>query len=293
MPLAQSDIATAEDVKSVDKTYGYKTWNVTNMVRDWVTNPSTNYGLLLNSDSVASSGSNRFFASSEASDANQRPKLVVTYTVGDDTTPPGDVIDFNGVSGHEQITRGWTNPADSDFAGVMIRYRTDGTFPQNTTDGLPIPNGNNGKIAGSPGQSMSYTHINLDSTKSYHYSAFSYDTSNNFSQTAHAFAQPLPPDSPVISSFSATPSSLNNPGESTTFNVSATDPDGDPLTYTINFGDGTASESGSQTVHTYATPGTYTATVTVNDGNGNSAGQSLQVTVNDLPPASPKNVSAN
>ena len=291
IPLAQSDIAAVEDVKSVNKTYGYKTWNVTNMVRDWVANPSTNYGLLLNSDSVASSDSNRFFASSEASDPSQRPKLVVTYTVGDDTTPPGDVIGFDGVSGHEQITLSWTNPMDSDFAGVMIRFRND-TYPQKTSDGSPIPNGNDGKIAGSPGQSMSYVHTNLDSTKSYHYSAFSYDTSNNYSQTAHAFAQPLSSE-PVIESFNATPSSLNNPGETTTFNCSATDPNGDTLTYTINFGDGTASGSGSQVVHTYAAQGTYTATVTVSDGNGNSAGQSLQVTVNDLPPASPKNVSAN
>ena len=291
MPLAQSDIARAEGVMSIDKTYGYKTWTVTNTVRDWVANPSTNYGLLLNSDSVASSDSNRFFASSEASDPSQRPKLVVTYTVGDDTTPPGDVIGFDGVSGHEQITLSWTNPMDSDFAGVMIRFRND-TYPQKTSDGSPIPNGNDGKIAGSLGQSMSYVHTNLDSTKSYHYSAFSYDTSNNYSQTAHAFAQPLSSE-PVIESFNATPSSLNNPGETTTFNCSATDPNGDTLTYTINFGDGTASGSGTQVSHTYAAQGTYTATVTVNDGNGNSVGQSLQVTVNDLPPASPKNVSAN
>ena len=180
---------------------------------------------------------------------------VVWSWVGD-TTPPGDVIGFDAVSDHEQITLSWTNPADSDFAGVMIRYRTDGTFPQNTTDGLPIPNGNDGKIAGLPGQSMFCVHTNLDSTKSYHYAAFSYDTSNNFSQTAHAFAQPLPPDSPVIESFTATPSVLNNPGETTTFNCSATDPNGDTLTYGISFGDGTASGSATQVVHTYAAQGT-------------------------------------
>jgi hypothetical protein len=218
----------------------------------------------------------------------------LVWSWGGDTTAPGDVIDFNGVSGHDQITLGWTNPTDSDFAGVMIRFRND-TYPQNTSDGLPIPNGNNGKIAGSPGQSMSYVHSNLDSTKSYYYSAFSYDTFNNYSQTAHVFAQPLPPDpnAPVINSFSATPSSLNNPGGATTFNCSATDPNGDPLTYSINFGDGTPSGRGSQVSHTYAAQGTYTATVTVSDGNGNSVGQSLQVTVNDMPPASPKSVSAN
>jgi hypothetical protein len=217
----------------------------------------------------------------------------VTHTVEDDTTPPVDFTGFVGVPGPDdgQILLVWTNPMDSDFAGVMIRYSND-TYPLNTTDGFPIPNDNNGRIAGSPGQSMSYTHTNLDSTKSYYYSAFSYDTSNNYSQMAHAFAQPLSSE-PVIESFTAMPSTLNNPGETTTFNCSATDPDGDLLTYTINFGDGTASGSGSQVMHTYATPGTYTATVTVNDGNGNSVGQSLQVTVNDIPPASPKNVSAN
>jgi len=141
---------------------------------------------------------------------------------------------------------------------------------------------------------MSYVHSNLDPTKHYYYSAFSYDTSDNYSQTAYADAQPLPPNrSPEIVSFTATPSTLNNPGETTTFNVSATDPDGDPLTYTINFGDGSQNGSGSQVMHTYKTKGTYTATATVNDGNGHTVGQSLQVTVNDLPPASPKNVSAN
>jgi hypothetical protein len=30
-----------------------------------------------------------------------------------------------------QITLTWTNPTDTDFAGVMIRYHTDGTYPQN------------------------------------------------------------------------------------------------------------------------------------------------------------------
>ncbi|MCD6199655.1 MAG: PKD domain-containing protein [Deltaproteobacteria bacterium] len=65
------------------------------------------------------------------------------------------------------------------------------------------------------------------------------------------------------------------------------------MTYTISFGDGTANGSGSQVVHTYATKGTYTAEVSVDDGNGHIVGESLQVTVNDIPPAEPTNVSAN
>ncbi len=148
-----------------------------------------------------------------------------------DTTAPDDVANFNATPGFGQIALSWTNPTDTDFACVMIRYRTDGTNPQDKDDGWLIPNGNDGKIAGSPSQNMSYVHSNLDSEKHYFYSAFTYDTSNNYSQTAHADAQPLPLPShdPVIENFTADPTTLNNPGETTTFNVSATDPDGDSL----------------------------------------------------------------
>ncbi len=88
IPLAQADIATAEDTKSINKTYGYKSWSVTSMVQDWVSNQGSNYGMLVNSDTVASSNSNRFFSATESSNPDQRPKLVVTYTVGDDLSPP-------------------------------------------------------------------------------------------------------------------------------------------------------------------------------------------------------------
>jgi len=82
IPLAQADIAQVEDTKSVDKVYGYKTWTVTKMVQHWVSSPASNYGMLVNSDPVASSDSNRYFSSTESTNPDQRPKLVVTYTVG-------------------------------------------------------------------------------------------------------------------------------------------------------------------------------------------------------------------
>ena len=80
IPLAQSDIAAAEDTRSVNKSLGYSQWTVTQMARYWLSNPSQNYGMLVNSDPVASSDSNRLFASSESSNTTWRPKLVITYS---------------------------------------------------------------------------------------------------------------------------------------------------------------------------------------------------------------------
>ena len=81
IPLAQADMSPKEAESSIDASVGYKSWDVTDMVTDWLSHPELNYGLLLNSDTVASSNSHRFFASSEATDANKRPKLVVKYTI--------------------------------------------------------------------------------------------------------------------------------------------------------------------------------------------------------------------
>jgi len=61
------------------------------MVREWVANPAGNLGLLLNSSAQATSDSIRTFASSEASDAGRRPRLVVTYTMGSSSSGKGDL----------------------------------------------------------------------------------------------------------------------------------------------------------------------------------------------------------
>jgi hypothetical protein len=51
------------------------------MVQDWVTDLAANFGLLLNSDAVASADSYRFFAASETNDTDLRPSLEVIYSV--------------------------------------------------------------------------------------------------------------------------------------------------------------------------------------------------------------------
>ncbi|MFI2236305.1 PQQ-dependent sugar dehydrogenase [Streptomyces chrestomyceticus] len=67
------------------------------------------------------------------------------------------------------------------------------------------------------------------------------------------------------------------------FTASATDADGDPLTYTWDFGDGTTSNQQNPS-HTYRKNGTYTATVTAKDPGGRTGTASVYLTVGNTAP---------
>jgi len=84
--------------------------------------------------------------------------------------------------------------------------------------------------------------------------------------------------SPVISSPITVFPSPVVVGVSTSFQVAATDPNGETLTYAWNFGDSTGSALQTPT-HTYNAPGNYTVTVTVKDTVGNVATSTLTLTV--------------
>lgn len=67
------------------------------------------------------------------------------------------------------------------------------------------------------------------------------------------------------------------------FTATATDPENNtPFTYAWTFGD-TTSGTGAKPSHTYAKPGTYTATVTVTDSAGRSKKASAKVVVRQAP----------
>ena len=61
--------------------------------------------------------------------------------------------------------------------------------------------------------------------------------------------------------------------------AAGTDPDGDALTYSWDFGDGSPSAPGPVATHTYARAGSYTATVTAVDGHGGSAAATVEIVV--------------
>ncbi|MGH7292085.1 MAG: Ig-like domain-containing protein, partial [Myxococcota bacterium] len=92
---------------------------------------------------------------------------------------------------------------------------------------------------------------------------------------------------PVVTSFapSAYPAA---PGQSVSLSATATDPNGDALTYRFDFGDGSAKTAWSSTPSastTYANPGHYRATVQARDPSGSIASESTNVTVIAAPPA--------
>jgi len=66
-------------------------------------------------------------------------------------------------------------------------------------------------------------------------------------------------------------------GQTVTFSVGAADPDGDPLTTTWDFGDGSPATTNAS--HVYTAAGSYTATATVTDGKGGTLTSSINVSV--------------
>jgi N-acetylneuraminic acid mutarotase len=94
-----------------------------------------------------------------------------------DLTPPANVASFVAAAGDSQATLSWTNPTDSDFAGVKILRKTGG-YPTSPADGTVVYNGTG----------TGYTDTGLTNGTIYYYAAFTYDEVPNYSSGAQASA---------------------------------------------------------------------------------------------------------
>jgi chitodextrinase len=129
-PLAQSDISAAYDTEAIDKTLGNKVWDITAMVREWMSSPASNYGLLVNSDATKGADRYRTFASMEHPTATLRPYLSITYSTSTaDTTPPVISSMAAGSITSNSATITWTT---SEAADTQVEYGTTTAYGAST-----------------------------------------------------------------------------------------------------------------------------------------------------------------
>jgi len=101
---------------------------------------------------------------------------------------------------------------------------------------------------------------------------------NNNSITRTIVVAPVPGNHPPTAVASGVPLTGAAPLNVAFSGTGSTDPDGDALTYAWDFGDGN-SAAGVTTSHVYAAAGSYTATLTVDDGKGGTASTGVGITV--------------
>lgn len=93
-----------------------------------------------------------------------------------------------------------------------------------------------------------------------------------------------PGNTTPVAQASATPTSGEAPLNVQFKGDASKDADGDTLSYAWDFGDGTPGSTVANPKHTYTQPGTFTATLTVDDGRGRSASKSIKITPGGDPP---------
>lgn len=106
-------------------------------------------------------------------------------------------------------------------------------------------------------------------------------TGTTFEQNATVRVGATPNSVPEVTHFSATPQKVSE-GDPVTFSWTATDDDGDPLTCSIAFGDGSTWQGDcatGSTDHTYTSAGKYQPEITASDPTGASAGLRTSVEV--------------
>ncbi len=104
---------------------------------------------------------------------------VYTFHTAAHLVPPTNVH-LTATAGDASVLLQWDHPPEPDFAGVIIRRRTDG-YPTGPTDGDLVYNG------------LAVTHLDqpLINGVTYYYAAYAYNVFNNYSSGALAHATPI------------------------------------------------------------------------------------------------------
>ncbi|HAR41490.1 MAG TPA: hypothetical protein DCS07_02480 [Bdellovibrionales bacterium] len=163
--LAQGDISSAYTSLAVDRNLGIKSFNVKQLIQDWISDPASNLGLLLNSDPTQPRDRYRYFASMESSPSSRRPSLLVNYhfqNTGPDTVVPSVPTGAQGSAVSTiQVNLSWE--ASTDNMGVA-GYRV-------FRNGVPV----------GTSTTTSFSDSGLTAATSYQYSIAAFDVAGNVS----------------------------------------------------------------------------------------------------------------
>ena len=130
IPLAQGNISQPYASVAVSTNTGFKSWTITNMVQEWLTDPNSNFGVLLNSDATTGQDRYRYFASMEYPDPSLRPALEITYTSTGTTPPP------SGGGTTPPPSGGGTTPSVSEM--MILPSDTTINLDANNNSGSPL-----------------------------------------------------------------------------------------------------------------------------------------------------------
>ena len=256
-PMAQADILPAAAVTAVDRTLGAKTWDAVSLVRAWHASPSTNYGLLVNPDTAVSTLRYRYFGSVDNGTAANRPVLRVTYSLSGptDTTPPAVALSApanNATVSGASVT---VSAVASDASGVAgVQFRVDGANigAEDTTAPYSVV-WNTTTVSNGAHQ---LTAVARDAAGNTGTSSPLTVTVNNQTNRAPVLTQPA--------------NQTSAEGAAVTVVLTASDPDGNPLTYSatglppglsVNPTSGVISGTPP-----FTSAGTYSVSATVSDG---------------------------
>jgi len=110
---------------------------------------------------------------------NWATSTVYTFKTTTDTTPPTNIT-LTATPGDTVVLLQWTQPPETDFAGVRLMRRTGG-YPTGPFDGTLVYQG----------LATNFLNTALTNGVTYYYAAYAYDTHANFASGALAFATPL------------------------------------------------------------------------------------------------------
>ena len=205
-----------------------------------------------------------------------------------DSTPPGPVTGLVVASSSSAAVHlSWSNPADGDFAGVMVRRSQGSTAPASTTDGA--------LVVTTTKSATTYVDTGLASSTAYAYSLFALDTAGNVSARAVGTATTGAPTVAVLEVNGSTgPTAKETRNNSQAYDIAGSHAAlGQILVLgTLDYGDGSPAVhlNGDPALwdlpaHAYADLGHKTVTWTVTDSAGATVSTHIDIDVLPEPTA--------